>query len=59
MRLSRTGLRKLPGAYQEMIKIHRYEPKGAARVIDQAEVWQERFRHERGDTFYHLGDEFF
>lgn len=59
MRLSRTCMRRLPGANQEAIRVRRYEPDEAARVIEQAEVWQERFRRERGDTFYHLGDEFY
>lgn len=59
MRLSRTCMRKLPGAYQERINVRRYEADEAARVIDQAEVWQEKFQRERGDTFYHLGDEFY
>lgn len=48
-----------PGSNQEAIKVRRYEPDEAARVIEQAEVWQERFRQERGDTFFHLGDEFY
>ncbi len=59
VRLSRTCMRRLPGVNPEAIRVRRYEPDEAARVIDQAEVWQERFRHERGDTFYHLGDEFY
>jgi putative radical SAM enzyme (TIGR03279 family) len=59
MRLSRTCMRKLPGAYQEMIKVRRYEPEEAAKVIEQSEGWQEKFQQERGDTFYHLGDEFY
>ncbi len=59
MRLSRTCMRKLPGAYTERIHVRRYEAHEAAQVIDQSEVWQERFRQERGDTFYHLGDEFY
>lgn len=59
VRLSRTCMRRLPGVNQEAIRVRRYEPDEAAKVIDQAEVWQERFRHERGDTFYHLGDEFY
>ena len=59
MRLSRTCMRKLPGAYQERINVRRYEPDEAARVIDQSEIWQDKFQQERGDTFYHLGDEFY
>jgi putative radical SAM enzyme (TIGR03279 family) len=59
IRLSRTCMRRLPGANQEAIQVRRYEPEEAARVIDQAELWQRRFQEERGDTFYHLGDEFY
>lgn len=59
MRLSRTCMRLLPGAQQESIRVRRYEADEAAKVIDQSEAWQERFRRERGDTFYHLGDEFY
>ncbi len=59
IRLSRTCMRRLPGANQEAIRVRRYEPEEAARVIDQAEVWQHKFQEERGDTFYHLGDEFY
>ncbi|HEV2072458.1 MAG TPA: DUF512 domain-containing protein [Thermomicrobiales bacterium] len=59
VRLSRTCMRRLPGVNQEAIRVRRYKPDEAAKVIDQAEVWQERFRNERGDTFYHLGDEFY
>lgn len=59
IRLSRTCMRRLPGSDQEQIKVRRYEPEEAARVIDQAEVWQKKFQRERGDTFFHLGDEFY
>ncbi len=59
IRLSRTCMRRLPGSNQEVIKVRRYEAHEAERVIEQAEVWQERFMQERGDTFFHLGDEFY
>lgn len=59
MRLSRTCMRRLPGAKHDAIQVRRYEPDEAARVIEQAEVWQRRFRSERGCTFFHLGDEFY
>lgn len=59
MRLSRTCMRRLPGADQDIIHVRRYEPEEAEQVIEQAEVWQEKFRLERGDTFFHLGDEFY
>ena len=28
-------------------------------MLVQAEAWQRRFREERGETFFHLGDEFY
>jgi NifB/MoaA-like Fe-S oxidoreductase len=59
IRLSRTCMRRLPGSNQEVIRVRRYEPEEAKRVIEQAEIWQERFLRERGDTFFHLGDEFY
>ena len=36
-----------------------FDREGAARVIDQVEVWQERMRAEEGRTFIYLGDEFY
>jgi putative radical SAM enzyme (TIGR03279 family) len=59
IRLSRTCMRRLPGAEQERIHVRRYEPDEARAVIRQSERWQERFKRERGETFYHLGDEFY
>ncbi len=59
MRLSRTCMRKLPNSKIERIWVRRYEPDEARAVIRQAERWQERFTRERGDTFFHLGDEFY
>lgn len=56
VRLSRTCMRTLPGATLDM---RRYEPEEAQAVIDHAETWQERFRAERGETFFYLGDEFY
>ena len=56
LRLSRTCMRTLPG---KQIAVRRYEPAEAEAVIAQAEVWQDRFRRERGSTFFHLGDEFY
>ena len=58
MRLSRTCMRTLPGN-QMRINVRRYEPAEALAVIAQAEAWQQRFRRERGETFLHLGDEFY
>lgn len=49
-------MRLLPG---KQIEVRRYEPDEAAGVIAQAEAWQTRFRAERGETFFHLGDEFY
>ncbi len=56
LRLSRTCMRVLPG---KQIDVRRYEPAEAEAVIEQAERWQDRFRRERGSTFFHLGDEFY
>ena len=39
--------------------MRRYEPDEALAVIEQAEQWQEHFRATRGETFFHLGDEFY
>jgi len=59
VRLSRTCMRLLPGTQQERINVRRYESDEALRVIEQAHEWQDRFRRERGETYYHLGDEFY
>lgn len=56
MRLSRTCMRLLPG---KQISVRRYEPDEAVQVIEQAERWQAHFRETRGETFFHLGDEFY
>ncbi|MBA3416507.1 MAG: DUF512 domain-containing protein [Chloroflexia bacterium] len=56
VRLSRTCMRTLPGKH---ISVRRYEAAEARVVIDQAETWQARFRAERGDPFFYLGDEFY
>ncbi len=56
VRLSRTCMRTLPG---KQVSVRRYEPDEARAVIRQAEAWQERFRAERGDSFFYLGDEFY
>ena len=36
-----------------------FDRAGAARVIDQVELWQHRMREEEGRTFIYLGDEFY
>ena len=56
IRLSRTCMRLLPG---KQITVRRYEVDEALHVIGQAEQCQARFRKERGETFFHLGDEFY
>ena len=56
VRLSRTCMRLLPG---KQISVRRYEVDEALTVIAQADQWQEQFRRERGETFFHLGDEFY
>ena len=56
VRLSRTCMRTLPG---KQIAVRRYEQNEARAMIAQAERWQERFWHERGNPFFYLGDEFY
>jgi putative radical SAM enzyme (TIGR03279 family) len=56
IRLSRTCMRSLPG---KQIAVRRYRPEEALAVIAQAEAWQARFRRERGEPFFYLGDEFY
>ena len=43
----------------KQIAVRRYEHDEALAVIDQAESWQARFRQERGEPFFYLGDEFY
>ncbi len=59
LRLSRTCMRLLPESNRELIQVRRYTPTEAEGVIAQADRWQWRFRQERGQTFFHLGDEFY
>ncbi len=56
LRNSRECMRNLPN---KQVTVRRYEPAEAEQVIEQAEVWQRRFRGERGETFLYLGDEFY
>lgn len=56
LRNSRDCMRTLPG---RRVEVRRYEPWEAEAVIEQSEAWQRRFRAERGETFYYLGDEFY
>jgi putative radical SAM enzyme (TIGR03279 family) len=56
LRNSRDCMRNLPS---RKIEVRRYEPWEAEAVIAQAEEWQRRFRAERGETFFYLGDEFY
>ena len=56
LRLSRTCMRTLPN---KQLAVRRYEPREADAVVAQAAAWQERFRRERGRTFFYLGDEFY
>lgn len=56
LRLSRTCMRTLP---QKTIAVRRYQTSEAEAVIEQAETWQKKFRASRGETFFHLGDEFY
>jgi putative radical SAM enzyme (TIGR03279 family) len=56
VRLSRPCIRTMPGS---MLEMRRYEPDEAREVIAQTERWQRHFRETRGETFFHLGDEFY
>lgn len=56
VRLSRTCMRTLPG---KQISVRRYEPYEARAVVEMAERWQARYRHDSGKTWFHLGDEFY
>ncbi len=56
LRLSRECMRNLPGS---QVQVRRYVHEEAAGVIDHAEEWQRKFRAERGETFFYLGDEFY
>lgn len=39
--------------------LQQFDKESAARVIDQVEKWQRKFRQEEGRTFIYLGDEFY
>jgi putative radical SAM enzyme (TIGR03279 family) len=56
LRNSRECMRNLSS---RKIEVRRYEPWEAEAVIEQSEAWQRRFRVERGETFFYLGDEFY
>lgn len=56
VRVSRPCNRTMPGA---MLEMRRYTAEEARGVIAQAERWQKHFRKTRGETFFHLGDEFY
>lgn len=56
LRNSRECMRTLSS---RRIEVRRYEPWEADAVIEQSERWQRRFRAERGETFFYLGDEFY
>ncbi|HUG14012.1 MAG TPA: DUF512 domain-containing protein [Thermomicrobiales bacterium] len=56
VRLSRPCIRTMPGA---MLEMRRHTVDEAVGVIAQAERWQQHFRATRGETFFHLGDEFY
>ena len=56
LRLSRACMRNLPGS---QVQVRRYVSEEAAEVIDHAAEWQRKFRSERGETFFYLGDEFY
>lgn len=56
LRNSRECMRNLPS---RRIEVRRYETWEADAVVEQSEQWQKRFRDEKGETFYYLGDEFY
>jgi len=56
LRNSRDCMRNLPS---RKVEVRRYEPAEAEGVIQRVEEWQKRFRTERGETFFYLGDEFY
>jgi len=39
--------------------LKQFDKVGAKQVIKSVELWQEKFRKERGETFLYLGDEFY
>ncbi len=39
--------------------LKQFDKESAAKVIQQAEAWQEKFRRETGKTMLYLGDEFY
>jgi putative radical SAM enzyme (TIGR03279 family) len=56
LRLSRKCMQTLPG---NQIQVRRYNAGEAEAVVEHASLWQQRFRKERGETFFYLGDEFY
>lgn len=56
VRVSRPCIRSLPGA---MLDMRRHTAEESLAVIQQAERWQRHFQKTRGETFFHLGDEFY
>jgi putative radical SAM enzyme (TIGR03279 family) len=59
VRLSRTCMRSLPNADQNLLEMRRHTHDEAIGVIRQIEGWQRKLRHERGRTIVYLGDEFY
>ena len=59
VRLSRTCMRSLPNANQNLLEMRRHTQEEAMDVIRQIHAWQERLRAERGRSFVYLGDEFY
>ncbi|MBO6305859.1 MAG: DUF512 domain-containing protein [Selenomonadaceae bacterium] len=39
--------------------LKQFDKDSAKKVIESMQVWQEKFRAERGETFLYLGDEFY
>jgi putative radical SAM enzyme (TIGR03279 family) len=59
VRLSRTCMRSLPNANQNLLEMRRHTHEEALEVIRQVGVWQDRLRSEIGRSVVYLGDEFY
>jgi putative radical SAM enzyme (TIGR03279 family) len=59
VRLSRTCMRSLPNANQNLLEMRRHTHEEAIEVIRQVGEWQKALRAERGRSFVYLGDELY
>ncbi|MBO6178880.1 MAG: DUF512 domain-containing protein [Selenomonadaceae bacterium] len=44
---------------KDKFPLEQFDKDSAKKVIEDMEVWQEKFRNEFGETFLYLGDEFY